>query len=287
MFEEANVYAPDIDVRRRRSRLAARPLGSGGVLDSSASPSLRSAALARAAVDLEVIIPALNEEHRLPETLRRTTEFLQDRRWSSAIVVVDNGSVDDTAEIPPQWSTPDVPVHVIGCARRGKGAAVRRAIERSSARYVGFTDADLATPIETLDSVMMLLEQGAAAVIGSRRAPFGGYAHQQSMIRRAGGSVFHRVFHHLVPDVADTQCGFKFFHGDVARKLAASCQVDGFVFDVELLAMVRRAGYAVHEVPVTWSDRTGSTFHAVHDGIQSLLETYQVARSLSRAPVNR
>ncbi len=223
----------------------------------------------------------------MPETLRRTTEFLRDRPWSSAVVVVDNGSVDDTPEIPGRWSTTDVPVHVVGCARRGKGAAIRRGIESSTARFIGFTDADLATPIETLDSVMILLEQGEAAVVGSRRAPFGGYAQQQSVVRRAGGSVFHWLFHHLVPDVADTQCGFKFFRGDVARAHAAQCQVDGFVFDVELLAVIRRAGFTVHEVPVTWSDRTGSSFHAVHDGLRSLRETFQVARVLARGPGNR
>lgn len=236
--------------------------------------------LARPAVDLEIIIPVLNEERRLPRTLARTVAFLERRRWVSSVVVVDNGSVDHTVDLARSCSSPTVPVYVLGCSVRGKGAAVRRGIQTSQARYLGFTDADLATPIENLDAAMSLLQQGAAAVVASRRAPFAGYAGTQSAARRAGGAFFRLCFRAVVPQVADTQCGFKFFAGDLARRLTAECMVDGFIFDVELLARVQDAQYEVREIPVIWTDGPGSTFRVVRDGLGSLLEVSRLLRAV-------
>ncbi len=238
------------------------------------------ARLVRPAVDLEIIIPVLNEERRLPQTLARTVDFLERRPWTSAVVVVDNGSVDHTVDLARHASSPTVPVHVLGCSARGKGAAVRRGIETSQARFVGFTDADLATPIETLDAAMSLLQQGHPAVVASRRAPFAGYAGTQSATRRAGGAFFRLCFRAVVAEVADTQCGFKFFAGDLARRLSAECTVDGFIFDVELLARVQDAQCEVREIPVIWTDGPGSTFRVVRDGIGSLVEVSRLMRTV-------
>ena len=236
--------------------------------------------LERPVVDLEIIIPVLNEERRLPQTLARTVSFLEQRPWSAAVVVVDNGSVDHTVDIARSWAKRSVPVYVLGCSARGKGAAVRRGIQTSQARYVGFTDADLATPIETLDAAMSLLQQGSAAVVASRRAPFAGYAGAQSAARRAGGAFFRLWFRAVVPQVADTQCGFKFFAGDLARRLAAECTVDGFIFDVELLARVQDAQYEVREIPVIWTDGPGSTFRIVRDGVGSVREVSRLLHAV-------
>jgi dolichyl-phosphate beta-glucosyltransferase len=131
----------------------------------SVVPDQRGAA---SPLDLEVVIPAFNEAERLPRTISSTAEYLAAQPWRSRIVVVDNGSADRTAETARALATPDVPVRVIGCARPRKGAAVRRGLLRAEASYVGFFDADLATPVETLGPVMEHLRTGAAAVIGSR-----------------------------------------------------------------------------------------------------------------------
>jgi glycosyltransferase involved in cell wall biosynthesis len=222
----------------------------------------------------------LNEERRLPDTLRRTVEYLERRPWTSSILVVDNGSVDATVDLARRPSNTKVRIDVLGCSVRGKGAAVRRGIEWSHARYVGFMDADLATPIETLDTVMSLLEDGAAAVIASRRAPFAGYEGLQSVTRRAGGAFFRLCFRSVVANVADTQCGFKFFSGDVARQFIGGCSINGFVFDVELLARLQDAHYDIREVPVVWTDGPGSTFRLKRDGFAALTDVARIIRSM-------
>ena len=125
------------------------------------------------AVDLEVVVPAYNEALRLPATVAATVASVEQQPWSSRVVVVDNGSSDDTARVIRSVADPfaRVPVDVIGCARPGKGAAVRRGLLTSESRFVGFFDADLATPVETLATAIALLFRGAAAVVASRYAP--------------------------------------------------------------------------------------------------------------------
>ncbi len=240
----------------------------------------------RPAVDLEVIVPAYNEEGRLSATLAGIVDYLARQPYRSAVVVVDNGSVDRTADIVaaasaslPAEAVP-VPVHVIGCSRQGKGAAVRWGVLTSQARFVGFSDADLATPIETLDRIVPCLERGDAVVVGSRRCPGARYEVEQSLVRRLGSSAFGEVARRIVPAVADTQCGFKFFQSAVARHLFSQCSVDGFAFDVEVLALAERLGYPVTEVPVLWSDKEGSTFSGRRHAQQVLAEVLRIGRRL-------
>jgi cellulose synthase/poly-beta-1,6-N-acetylglucosamine synthase-like glycosyltransferase len=124
--------------------------------------------LLRSACHLEVLIPARNEARRLPRTLERTIQYLENQSYSASVVVIDNGSFDDTTDIASAARSHRVPVSVIGCAQPGKGAAVRLGLLGSQADYVGYMDADLATPIETLDVVMPLLAR-YPAVVASRR----------------------------------------------------------------------------------------------------------------------
>ncbi|MFE5297171.1 glycosyltransferase [Streptomyces sp. NPDC056632] len=237
--------------------------------------------LTRPPVELELIIPAFNERERLPATVATTLRFLARRPWSSAVVVVDNNSVDGTPDCVDRFASSamgrSVGFHVIGCGDRGKGAAVRRGIETSAARFIGFADADNATPIETLDPVMVLLQAGHGAVIASRHAPGAHLAVEQPRLRRGGGALFRALAHLTLPDIADTQCGFKFFPGPLAREIVRDCHVDGFAFDVELLAHVVKAGHDVVEVPVEWTDQDGSTFSARHDGLRSMTDLLRLS----------
>ncbi|MFC9243864.1 hypothetical protein ACFT7S_07365 [Streptomyces sp. NPDC057136] len=127
-------------------------------------------------------------------------------------------------------------------------------IATSAARYVGFADADNATPIATLDPVMTLLREGHTAVIASRRAPGAHYEIEQSALRRCGGWRFRRLASRTLPGVADTQCGFKFFDGPHVRAVLDEFRIDGFAFDVEILARLVRQGEDV--VEVRWTGRT-------------------------------
>ncbi|MFJ3903918.1 glycosyltransferase [Streptomyces sp. NPDC090025] len=246
------------------------------------APAPRS--LTRPPVELELIIPAFNERRRLPGTVAATLRFLADRPWSSAVVVVDNNSVDGTLDAldaftadGPAGPAGRVGFQVIGCGDRGKGAAVRRGIETSAARFIGFADADNATPVETLDRVMRLLRAGHGAVIASRHAPGAHLAVEQGTLRRGGGALFRSLARLTLPEIADTQCGFKFFPGTLARSIVRDCHVDGFAFDVELLAQVVKAGRDVVEVPVEWTDRAGSTFSARRDGLRSMADLLRIS----------
>jgi dolichyl-phosphate beta-glucosyltransferase len=224
---------------------------------------------------LEILIPARNEAQRLPRTLLRTIEYLETQPYSSSVVVIDNGSFDHTADLTSKiWST-RVPVHLTGCARPGKGAAVRRGILTSRADYVGYMDADLATPIETLDVVMPLLGKNQA-VIGSRRMSGAVLAQRQPAHRALGGMVFRGLSQRILRELTDTQCGFKFFAGDLARTVAHQLTIDGFAFDVEMLHIISNMGVNITEVPVIWTDGKGSKLDAMRDGARAAIDLYRL-----------
>jgi glycosyltransferase involved in cell wall biosynthesis len=236
----------------------------------------------RDAVDLELVVPAFNEAARLPATLRVVTDFLAGQPWRSRIIVVDNGSTDDTAAVVHGNSTDQVEVIVLGCSRPGKGAAVRRGIAGSAARFVGFIDADLSTPVQTLTPAMAELRAGAAAAIASRHAPGARLIHRQPLGRRVGGAVFRALARHLVPEVHDTQCGFKIFERVAVQRALERCQVSGFAFDVELLRQIRRAGGRIAEVAVSWTDDNRSTFRPLRDGPAAFADLIRLYRTEPR-----
>ena len=231
-------------------------------------------------------MPAYNEALRLPATVATTVAYLERQSWSSRLVIVDNGSSDDTASVIRSIadSSARVPVDVIGCARPGKGAAVRRGLLTSKSRFVGFFDADLATPVETLATTMALLAGGAAAVVASRHAPGSMLVRRQPVGRRVGGAVFRRMTHALVPGVHDTQCGFKFFDREAVTRALTQCRTTGFAFDVELLRKIQADGGDIVEIPIAWTDDPRSTFRPIPDGVASFAALLQLRRGRSTCP---
>lgn len=232
-------------------------------------------------VDVEVIVPAWNEEARLANTLRSLTGHLAGQPWSSAVVVVDNGCVDRTADLVRQVAAESpVDVQLIGCTEPGKGAAIRRGVLRSRARVIGFQDADLATPLDALAPAIRALALGADIAVASRRCPGGRIQDPQPALRRLGGDIFHYLTGKVVPGIHDTQCGFKFMRGDVARELFAELTTDGFAFDVELLARAQARGLRIAELPVTWVSQDGSTFRMSRDGRRAYSDLFRLWRSV-------
>jgi dolichyl-phosphate beta-glucosyltransferase len=206
---------------------------------------------------ISIIIPAYNEEKRLPATLREVKAYLAGSRWEfSEIVVVDDGSRDGTAEV----------ARVAGVrllenpGNRGKGYSVRHGMMKGQGEWLLFSDADLSTPIEELEKLWSAVErEGAQAAIGSRDLDRSLIGVRQPLFREVGGRFFNLVMR-LVTALPfhDTQCGFKLFEGEAARAIFSRQLLERFGFDVEVLYIAQGLGYRTLEVPVRWNDVAGT-----------------------------
>lgn len=235
---------------------------------------------------LQLIIPAFNEEARLPGTLRDLHAYLTARSRIPVpveVVVVDNASTDGTARVARDADAPGFPVRVVTCLEPGKGAAVRAGIATTDAELVGFMDADGATGLEALDEAWRLLACGADVAIGSRAVPGARTMVRHSAVREGGAAAYRRLAGRIVPGIADTQCGLKLMRGDLARTVFADLRTAGFSFDVEMLARARTHGASVAEFAVTWVDVAGSTFSPARHGLDSFLDLARIRWSLREA----
>jgi len=206
------------------------------------------------APELSIVIPAFNEAGRLPGTLARLREWLANWPHLAEIIVVDDGSTDDTAEVARDASPGAGAITVLRhFPNRGKGFAVRRGMLAARGRLRLMTDADLSTPIEELPRLVEALVGGADVVIGSRAVEGARIEVHQPAYREAMGRVFNGLVQLLLlPGLHDTQCGFKLFSASAAEEAFGACRLDGFSFDVEALYVARRRGRRILELPVTW-----------------------------------
>jgi dolichyl-phosphate beta-glucosyltransferase len=204
-----------------------------------------------APISLSVVIPAYNEERRLPGTLATILPFLRARGESFEVLVVDDGSTDRTAEVARQ-AGPEVSV-LQNPGNRGKGYSVRNGMLAAKGEWRLMSDADLSTPIEELDSLKAALKGGGEIAIASRAVLGANLQKRQSIMRESSGRFFNllvRLLH--LPGINDTQCGFKLFSAAAAVAAFSNSRLDGFAFDVEALVLARRAGFGIREVAVTW-----------------------------------
>lgn len=224
---------------------------------------------------LSVVIPAYNEETRLPGTLGVIKEYLARREHE--VVVVDDGSSDRTAEIAEAFDCRVVRhLHNLG-----KGAAVRSGVLASRGNLVLVTDADLAAPITELPKLEATLERGADIAIGSREV-LGAKVDRATFKRKLAGKVFNLLVRLLTGlPYRDTQCGFKLFRGDAARVLFSRAECSGYCFDVEVLLLAREMGFKVEEVGVSWKDVPGSKVRLLRDGWKMLRELVEVRKRLA------
>jgi dolichyl-phosphate beta-glucosyltransferase len=211
-------------------------------------------------VSIEIIVPAHNEARRLPTGLAALCRKAAILPLPASVLVVDSASTDRTGDVVRGWPAGPVPVRLLRCPRPGKGLAVRAGLLATRAPFVGFCDADMATDLSALDTVIELLAAGNPLVVGSRGLDASVVTVRHSAIRRGGAAVFRALARQVVPDTTDTQCGFKFFSGPLARSAALRQRTPGFAFDIELIAICQRLGAALTEIPVRWHDVPGSTF---------------------------
>ena len=229
---------------------------------------------------MQLIIPALNEERRLPVALRALRAYVLAAAAGVGpvdVIVVDNGSTDATAAVARSFDTPAMPVRVVTCARRGKGAAVRAGVAATTGDRIAFMDADGATHLDAMTDASRLLDAGADVAIGSRALDASITYERHSRTREIGATTYRRLTRSVAPGVNDTQCGFKMMRGDLAREVFASTRCDGFSFDVEIIGRFLRAGARVEEFAVVWVDVPGSTFVPARHGLASFLELAAIA----------
>jgi dolichyl-phosphate beta-glucosyltransferase len=223
---------------------------------------------------LSLIIPAYNEGSRIAGSVETVRAFLDTLGKPYEIIVIDDGSTDSTAEVLPKLS--DIKA-ISYQPNAGKGHAVRQGVSASSGEFVAFSDADLSAPIDELPKLFAAIDSGADVAIGSRALKSSQLVIHQPHYRELGGRALNLVIQMLaVPGIRDTQCGFKLFKGDVARRVFAKCFLSGWGFDVEVLYLARRMGYRVAEVPVRWSHSADSKIRPFRAGLQVLRDTLRI-----------
>jgi dolichyl-phosphate beta-glucosyltransferase len=219
---------------------------------------------------LSIVIPAYNESARLPRTLHEVLEFLSADGRPAEVIVVDDGSIDDTSARVRAVATTDRRVSLIRLPQnRGKGYAVRTGVVNARGDRILFADADGATPIAEVHRLERHLDDGIDLAVGSRESTDDSVQVRARVSRRVVGRIFHQLVRRLgVRGIRDTQCGFKLFTAGAASALFSRMRIDGFSFDVELLLMAQRHGYRIAEVPVNWTHQPGSKVNVVTDGLR-------------------
>ncbi|MDB4983663.1 MAG: putative glycosyltransferase [Myxococcales bacterium] len=238
-----------------------------------------------ASVDLSLIVPAFNEELRLLPTLERLHAHLSARPASYEILVVDDGSTDGTcAVVEAARATIPHLVLVRQSPNRGKGAAVRRGMLAARGRVRVMCDADGSMPPEQLPRLLAPIGRNVAQIsIGSRYAPGAKTGVRQPLYRVLWSRLCNKVIRRwLVPRVLDTQCGFKAFTAEAAENLFGSATIDGWAFDLEILAVARRRGFAIEEVGVEWQDDGRSRVNPLVDMWKVIREALTIRCNLRR-----
>ena len=235
-------------------------------------------------IDLSVVIPAFNEALRIGPTLERLHAHLSARSLSYEIVVVDDGSRDETCDVV-EAAAARIPNVVLLRQRpnRGKGAAVRRGMLAARGRIRVMWDADCSMPPDELPRLLGPIVAGQAKIaIGSRYAE-GARTEKQPRYRVIWSRLCNKFIQRwLVPRVLDTQCGFKAFTSRAARNLFGSATIDGWAFDLEILALARRRGFAIDEVGVEWKDDGRSRVNPLTDFWKVIREALTIRRNLAR-----
>jgi glycosyltransferase involved in cell wall biosynthesis len=227
---------------------------------------------------LSIVIPAYNECMRIEGTLARVLECVDARQWDAEILVVDDGSSDDTVAIVQRWMARHPRLHLVkNPGNRGKGYSVRNGLLQSAGDIVMFTDADLSAPIEEAERLFSTIDAGADVAIGSRWLDKQKQTVHQPLYRRFFGRCFNWVTRKVIGlPFKDTQCGFKAFRRDAAQTIFRLQTIERWGFDPEILFIARKLKYSIVEVPVTWGHDERSRISYLKDGLKMLEEMAEI-----------
>lgn len=238
---------------------------------------------------LSLIVPAYNEARRIGGSLREMSDYLGAAGFAYEIIVVDDGSTDETAAIVAEAATHDPHLRPVGyAANRGKGFAVRTGMLAAQGEYHIFIDADLSIPIATVTEMLATMRGGYDLAVASRWHPESRNMVPPPLLRRVMGSVFRWCVHRLVyTDVRDTQCGCKGYRADVSRRLFSLSQIDRFSFDAEVIFLAGRLGYRIAEVPFALRHVGGSSVRPVRDSLLMLRDLLRIRANALRGVYGR
>jgi dolichyl-phosphate beta-glucosyltransferase len=225
-----------------------------------------------------VVVPAYNEQERLPRTLARLHEYYEAQAYTFDITIVSDGSKDGTAQLVRDFAADHPKFRLIEYSpNRGKGYAVRTGILAAQGDLILFCDADLATPQEETEKLLIHMSDGADVAIGSRPLRESNLEKHQPFIREMFGRMSNLLVQVLaVRGIRDTQCGFKMFTRKAAHDIFARCKLNEFGFDFECLMVGRDLGYRIDEVAIRWLDQEGSKVVLMRDGPRALRDLIKI-----------
>ena len=230
---------------------------------------------------LSIIIPARNEESRLPRTLGQVFAFLKNQGYSSEVVVVENGSTDHTLEVARKFISDYPTLRIIHVDQPGKGGAIRQGMLSANGMYRFIADADFSMPVEEINRFLPPACNYDIA-IASREAP-GAIRYGEPAYRHITGRVFNYFIRWIaLPGLKDTQCGYKCFRASIADDIFRYQTLTGWSFDVELLVIAHRRGYTIAEIGIPWTFIPGSKVNILRDSGRMLLDLLTIRRNASR-----
>ena len=237
---------------------------------------------------LSVIIPAYNEAQRIRETLIKTCRYLQEMRYRYEVIVVNDGSQDNTSDVIRELSKKMPVIKLLeNATNRGKGYAVCTGVRASQGQLVLFSDADLSTPIEELEKLKAALEEGYDIAIGSRGLAGSEIAVRQPWYRETMGKIFNRLVRlFAIRGIKDTQCGFKLFRQTVAKQVFDLQRIERFAFDVELLFIARRRRWRIKEIPIRWINSPCSRVKLGKDSLKMFFDLFKIRMNAMRGRYN-
>ena len=228
---------------------------------------------------LSVIIPAHNEELRLPPSLLELHRFLSNQNFQAEVVVVENGSSDRTYEVAKDFITQMPYLRVLQEKMPGKGLAVRSGMLAAQGRYRIFCDADFSMPVEEINKFIPVSNQPYDVAIASRELPTSRRIDEPEY-RHLIGRIFNSMVRWAVlPGLQDTQCGFKAFRDEVAEQVFRIQTLPGWSFDAEVLVIARRLGFVITEVPITWYYKPGTRLHIIKDSLKMAYDLLTIRRN--------